>query len=167
MGETKSTAFTSACSVNRRCPLLLLSAVTSVVIVACSQALQVTLFNDTSDPITLHVTMGYGLVQKHRNIVIGSQLPARFDYRNRLLHMSAAGCELTYMLPHTLQGYPFPRYASDNFSVKAQIEPDLAIYLVPPDTKAVANVGLYASLQVQGFPLRPSSRTCRDAEPKS
>jgi hypothetical protein len=86
-----------------------------------------------------------------------------FDWRRlvgslQVLRLSAAGCDVTYLPPH------YPKYPvrphSYNDPVKARIEPDLAIYLVPPETKVVSNVNFSASLQTEGFPLRPSSRTC-------
>jgi hypothetical protein len=131
---------------------------TLICVTACSQALQLTLFNNTRDSITIHLIPRHGF-RKERNIAIGSHLSARFDYPGRSLHMSAAGCELTYIVPQTLQGYPFPRQ-SYNVPVQAQVEPDLAIYLVPFDTKSISDVRRFEALQIRGFPLRPSLRSC-------
>jgi hypothetical protein len=121
---------------------------------ACSQALQLMLFNNTSSAIEVHL-LG-------KNVAIGPGSSARFKYpatnEEWTLRLSASGCELTYLPPHYPK-YPFGPHPY-NVPLKAQVEPDLAIFLVPPDTKAVSDVSLSASLQVQGFPLRPSSRTC-------
>jgi hypothetical protein len=156
---------TSACSLIRAC--LLLGVATSVGLAACSKALQLRLFNNTKDPITIHLTTLHGFRKEEKNIVIGSHLSAQFDYQSGTLRVSAAGCEITYLLPQDLRGYPFPRASHNIPAVEAQLESDMAIYLVPPDTRTVSNVGLLASLQVQGFPMRPSSRSCPDLEPKT
>jgi hypothetical protein len=133
---------------------------TMICVAACSQALQVRLFNNTRDPITLHVTTLHGFLEREKDIVVGSGLSAQFDYPGGTLRMMASGCEFTYSLPNTFQGYPIPRKTSYGVAVQAQLEPDLVLYLVPYDAKTVSDVKLSDSLQVQGFPLRPSSRTC-------
>ena len=135
---------------------------TLICLAACSQALQVRLFNNTTDPITLHVTTLHGFLSREEDIVVGSGLAAQFDYPGRILRMSAAGCELRYSFPSTFQGYPILRQTSYSVAVQAQLEPNLLMYLVSPDAKTVSDVRLSESIQVQGFPLQPSSRICSD-----
>jgi len=148
--------FTQACSMTRRCLPILLGAVTVVVIVACSQPLEVTLFNSTNGPITVHATTGHGFLTRKKDILIGSFMLARFDYPNAVLRMSAAGCELTYTTAQTLQGYPFSHDAYN--APRAHLEPDLAIDLLPPGN----------CFGCQPFRvLRPSSRSCPNPEPKT
>jgi hypothetical protein len=125
-----------------------------ICITACSQPLELLLFNNTPNPIDVHLL--------RKNIAIGPGASARFKYpatnEEWTLRLSAAGCEVTYLPPHYPK-YPFGPHPY-NVPLKAQVEPDLVIYLVPPDTKAVSEVSLSASLQAEGFPLRPSSRAC-------
>ena len=129
---------------------------------ACSKGLEINLFNNTSGPITVH-SFTQHFVQRERQLLIGSQMSARFNYPSRELLISVGGCEVRYALPLTLHGYPFPR-DTYNVPVQAQLQPDLAIYLLPPGigtTAAVSDIGA-ASLHVDGFPLRPSSSGCPD-----
>jgi len=126
---------------------------------ACSKGLEITLFNNTSDPITVH-SFTQHFVRRERKIRIGSQMSARFNYPSRELFISVGGCEVRYALPLTLHGYPFPR-DTYNILLQAQLQPDLAIYLLPPRATAVVSDVGAASLHVDGFPLRPGSPACR------
>ena len=126
---------------------------TLICIAACSQSLELMLFNNTAGPIVVHLW--------NKNLTIGAGSAVRFKYpatnEQWTLRLSAAGCEVTFLSPHDPK-YPVrPGY---NYPVKAQVEPDLLVYLVPPETKVVADVSLSKSLQTEGFPLRPSTRTC-------
>jgi len=127
---------------------------TLICIAACSQPLELMLVNNTSSSIEVHLLK--------KSISIATASSARFKYpatnEEWTLRLSASGCELTYLPPHYPK-YPFGPHPY-NALLKAQIQPDLVIYLVPPDKKAVSDVSLFASLQTQGFPLRPSSHTC-------
>jgi hypothetical protein len=138
--------------------------VTLICVTACSQALQVRLFNNTGYSIVLHVTAGNGFLRTEKDIVVANGLSDRFDYPGAVtmtLSISVPSCEqVTYSFPKTLQGYPWPRTSSSDTTLPVQLEPDLAIYLAPPNAMTVTDVKLSESLQVQGFPLRPSSRTC-------
>jgi hypothetical protein len=122
-------------------------------VAACSEQLELMLFNNSSGPIQVHL--------RERNIAIGAGSSARFKYpptrEEWALRLSASGCELTYLPPHYPE-YPFRPGSYNN--IKAQIEPDLSIHLVTPRTVSVSDVSLSASLQTRGFPLRPSSRAC-------
>jgi len=173
MERTCKALFTSARSVIRGCLLLAgIAALTGMA--ACSKPAQLMLFNNTGAPIKVYLAPRYAWSRK--DITIGSGMSARFDYpvtnQGWRLRLSASGCEATYSvphylnIPHYLSEDPLPRDSYD-IPVHVQIEPDLAIYLVPPLTKAVVDVGRSASLQVQGLPLRPSSRSCLAPEPKT
>jgi hypothetical protein len=145
---------------------LCLGAVIALLFDACSRPLQLRLFNNTMDTVIIHLTTLHGFRKKELNIVVGSHLSAQFDYQSRTLSVSTGGCELIYPLPQNLHDYPFPR-KSYNIPVQAQLNPDLAIYLLPPDVKSISDVGLFASLQLEGFPLRPNMRTCRQVLPST
>jgi len=161
---------TWACSLIRGC--LLLTGVAALTgIAACSKPTQLMLFNNTDAPIKVYLAPRYAWSKK--DITIASGMSARFDYpatsEGWALRLSASGCEATYSVPHYLKAYPFPPQSyegSPDKSVKVQIEPDLAVHLIPPSATAIVNVGS-ASLQVQGFPLRPSSRSCVTPQPKA
>jgi hypothetical protein len=131
-------------------------------VMACSRPLQVRVFNNTGGSIAIHVTAGSGFATTQKDIVVASGgLSPQFDYYYRYrgpFRISAAGCEIAYSLPLHLQGYALPN--TYDVPVQVQIEPDLTIYLVRFDAKTVSDVRL--SAQVQGFPLRPTSRTCSD-----
>ena len=128
---------------------------TLICITGCSQALQLQLFNNTSGSIEVHLS--------RKTITIDSGASARFKYpatnEGWTLVLSASGCEVKYLAPHYPK-YPFGSHPYD-VPLKAQIEPDLAIHLVPPETKVVYdNVNAFVSLQTEGFPLQPSLRAC-------
>jgi hypothetical protein len=126
-----------------------------ICITACTPVMQLVPFNNTSGLIEVHFA--------RKDIVIDAGSSARLIYPQSnekwTLRISASGCEVTYLVPHYLAEYPFQIHWF-SAPVNVQVEPDLAIYLVPPDTQAASNVGLFASLQTEGFPLRPTSRTC-------
>lgn len=133
-----------------------------VCISACTPVMQLVTFNNTPGLLEVH------FARKDIAIATGSSARFRYPQSNEkwTVRISASGCEVTYILPHYLLGYTAPiRWFSA--PVNVQIEPDLSIYLVPSDTESVSNVSLLASLQSDGFPLRPSSRTCRHGQETS
>ncbi len=138
---------------------------TLICITACSQSPKLRVFNNTGGAIALHVTVLSGIATRWKAIEVGSGgLSAQFDYyhhNRRPFRISAAGCEITYSFPLNLTGFPLGSYTY-GVPVQAQLEPDLTIFLVPFDAKTVSDVRLSGSLQVEGFPLRPTSRTCSD-----
>jgi|SRR5580658_1452112 hypothetical protein len=126
-----------------------------ICIAACTPVMQLVTFNNTHGLIEVH------FARKDIAIATGSSARFRYPQSNEkwTVRIFASGCELTYLLPHYLLGYKAP-IQWFSAPVNVQIEPDLSIYLVPSDRGSVSNVSILASLQSDGFPLQPSSRTC-------
>lgn len=121
----------------------------------CSVKLRVDLFNNTGALVTL--------LTDDKNIVVGSGLFKEFNYPGEaqkwMLKLSTAGCEYTYQVPRALDHYPWT--PGSNGPLKAQVERDLSIYLLPPSATEAAPVAGFDSLQQDGFPLHPVSKSCR------
>lgn len=134
--------------------LLLLTLLTSVVLAGCSLKLQVALFNDAGEAVTVKM--------EGANIAIESGRSGQFDYpgdeQNWMLHLSTATCDYAYQVPKILEHYPLS--SGSNGPLKAQVERDFSIYLLPPAATAIASVAGLGSLQQDGFPLHPVSKNC-------
>lgn len=138
-----------------RFPRLLILFLTSVALVGCSLKLQVALFNNAGEAVT--VKMG-GTI-----ITIEPDRYAQFDYpgeeQSWTLHLSTARCDYVYQVPRTLEHYPST--PGQNGPLKVQMDRDLNIYLLPPSATVVTSVAGVRSLQQDGFPLHPMSKNCR------
>jgi len=124
---------------------------------ACSLKLKILLFNNTRDPVAVHLWK--------RVVVIAPGKSARFNYPEpnewtlRTLRISTAGCDVSYVVPSDLQHIPWP--PPGHYSpLKAQLEPDLTIFLLPWQTESITSVASLGSAQFDGFPLQPKSRSC-------
>ena len=127
---------------------------TTLALVGCSLKLQIALFNDAGEAVTAKM--------ESTNIAIGSGRSGEFDYpgdeQNWMLHLSTVTCDYIYQVPRTLDH--FPSSPGSNGSLKAQVEKDFSIYLLPPSANTVASVAGLGSLQQNGFPLHPVSKSC-------
>jgi hypothetical protein len=97
------------------------------------------------------------------DLAIAKSQSREFDYprstQNFTVRLRTGSCEALYVLPAGLPSYPhFPDYYGP---IRVQIESDLSIYLLPPDAKVITATSSLASLQRDGFPLRPVAKTCR------
>lgn len=95
-------------------------------------------------------------------MLIAAGQSAQFDYpgpnERWTLHISIGRCEIEYVVPSSLEHVPTRPY---DVPLKAQLERDLSIFLLPAEAKTITDVGSLRSLQVEGFPLEAKSRTCR------
>ncbi|MBN9557193.1 MAG: hypothetical protein J0I26_06635 [Alphaproteobacteria bacterium] len=134
---------------------LLILFLTSVALVGCSLKLQVALFNDAGEAVTVKM--------EGKSVAIEPGQSGQFDYpgdeQNWMLRLSTATCDYVYQAPKTLEHYPLP--SGSDAPLKAQVEGDFSIYLLPPSATAVAAVAGVRSLQQDGFPLHPMSKSCR------
>ena len=130
--------------------------------VGCSVPLDMILFNGTSGPISVHLWK--------RTLVIEPEKSARFHYPQTdgrsnepwwPLRISAEGCEIVYEPPSPRLIQHVPRPPHPWSPMKAQIESDQTIYLLPWEAKNIADVASLRSIQMDGFPLRAKSRSCR------
>ena len=121
----------------------------------CSLKLQVALFNNADQALTVKM--------EGTNVVVEPSRSGEFDYpgdeQHWQLHLSTASCDYVYQVPRTLDHYPAS--PDSNEPLKAQVESDLGIYLLPPSATNVVSVAALASLQQDGFPLHPTSKICR------
>ncbi|HTQ13355.1 MAG TPA: hypothetical protein VMH86_05705 [Rhizomicrobium sp.] len=128
--------------------------VTTLALAGCSLKLQVALFNGAGEAVTVKM--------EGKNIAIEPGRSGEFDYpgdeQNWMLHLSTAACDYAYQVPRTLEHYPSS--PGSNGPLKAQVERDFSIYLLPPSATAVASVAGLGSPQQDGFPLHPVSKNC-------
>lgn len=119
----------------------------------CSLKLQIALFNNVGELLTVRLN--------NKNMAVESGRFAQFDYPGDaqmwMIRLGVAKCEYVYQLPKTLDHYP---RSSGSQGLKAQIEKDFAIFLLPPQTTTVGSVANFGNLQQDGFPLHPVSKTC-------
>ena len=135
--------------------LSLVILLTGIVLVGCSLKLQVALFNNTGERVTVRT--------ESKIIAIDAGQSAQFDYpgeeQNWTLQLSTAACDYAYHVPKTLDHYPRPSVS--NGLLKAQVEGNFGVYLLPPTATVPASIAGLESLQQDGFPLRPTSSNCR------
>lgn len=134
---------------------LLVVGVATLLLVACSLKLDVTLFNNTSKELLVR--------PEDSEIALKTGGAATFYYPGEAqrwtFNLVTSQCEYVYQVPKTLEHYPWP--AGSRTALKAQVEPDLSIHLLPPEANGVGVVGGYAALQQDGFPLHPISSSCK------
>lgn len=118
----------------------------------CSRYLQVMLLNGTDTAVTLQLF--------RRSLAIEPGRSATFVYPQQpegwTIHLSAAQRDYVYEVPRSLDHYLWQ--PDDPRPLKAQLDRDFAIYLLPRDAAAVADVSRFAGLQQDGFPLHPQAR---------
>ncbi|HVW75204.1 MAG TPA: hypothetical protein VHC39_16320 [Rhizomicrobium sp.] len=123
---------------------------------ACSLSQKIALYNDADTPLTVRIA--------GKLISIAPGQSAAFAYpqssENWTLLISDTACEYLYQLPRSLDHYPWKAIKAYDDPIMAQVERDHAVYLLPPSADGVADVSALTSGQVDGFPLRPVSRTC-------
>ena len=121
---------------------------------SCSLKLKVTLFNDSGRRLVVHSESG--------EIPLNESASATFFYpgtsQRWMLRLSTPQCEYAYQVPSSLEHYPVSSGTRE--PLKAQVEPDLSIYLLPPAASGVGVITEYGALQNDGFPLRPVSSSC-------
>ncbi|OOG37303.1 hypothetical protein B0B52_18350 [Polaromonas sp. A23] len=120
----------------------------------CSLKLQIALFNNVGELLTVRLN--------DKNIAVESGQFAQFDYPGDaqmwMIRLSVGKCEYVYQVPKTLEHYP---WSSDKKGpLKAQIERNFDIFLLPPQTTAMGVVAKFGNLQQDGFPLHPVSKIC-------
>jgi len=128
---------------------------TAVGVGGCSERLQLLLFNNTTNEVTVQA--------RGESAVIGLRRSAKFEYpqsgENWTLRLATADCDYEYQVPKTLEHYPWS--PGSNGPLKAQVEKEFDIYLLPPTATEVRSVSELGSLQQDGFPLHPIAKICR------
>lgn len=131
------------------------AALAVVVLASCSSRLEIVLFNNAGETVTVHTP--------DTNLSISSGQSIRFDYPSEneswRIRLSVGECTYTYAAPRTLEHYPWA-HGSRN-ELRAQLEKDFSLILLPPGTTEVTPADKVASLQQDGFPLQPASQDCR------
>lgn len=127
----------------------------ALVLAGCSLKLEVALFNNSGKELVVHADKS--------EIPIGKGEFAKFYYPGEAqrwtFRLSTRQCEYVYEAPRSLEHYPWPSGSRE--PLKAQVEPDFSIHLLPPEANSVNVVAEHAALQQDGFPLHPVSTSCR------
>lgn len=123
---------------------------------ACSLYLQIALFNNSGEAITVELW--------HENIAVRPAQFAQFKYpgqnENWQVHIATATCDYIYQVPQEGLDKIRPEgHYSDPLPL--QLEKDFDIYVLPPDAKSIVPVAALGAMQRAGFPLHPISKTCR------
>jgi hypothetical protein len=124
-------------------------------IAGCSLTLQISLFNDTGQAIRVN-SEGHGITVEPG---LSAMLKYPGDEQNWMLHLSTATCDYAYQVARKLDHFRPP--PGQDVPVKAQVERDFSIYLLPLAATAVAPIEQLGAIQRDGFPLHPSSKACR------
>lgn len=137
----------------RSAAALALLSLALIALAACSQAMDVTLFDNTGVPISIN---------SGSQSVLAPGRSKDFHYPegsvNWALLITAGSCDYLYQMPRSLEHWPWPLDYKTNPTV--QVERDFSIWAVPPGAAGVADVSGLAAQQVDGFPLHPVSKTC-------
>ena len=134
--------------------LLLMALGSALGLGGCSFKLEIALFNNASRAVTVRAD-GRGLALERGRFV---QFYYPGEGQRWIFRLSTAECEYVYQVPRSLEHYPWS--PGSNGPLKAQVEPDFTIYLLPPAANEVGTVSGYSSLQQDGFPLHPASTSC-------
>ena len=134
---------------------LLPALICPLVLAACSLRLEISLFNDSGEAITIALW--------HKDLPIEPGQFGVFDYpgpnENGQVHISAGRCSYIYEVPQG--GLPHLRNAGNDGPLNLQVEKDFAIYVLPPDAGSVVSTAELSAFQKDGFPLHPTSKICR------
>jgi hypothetical protein len=126
-----------------------------LVLVGCSLKLEVALFNNSGKEMVAHADRS--------EIPLGKGVFVKFYYPGEAqqwtFRLSTRQCEYVYLAPKSLEHYPWPSGSRE--PLKAQVEPDFSIHLLPPTANGVRVISEHAALQQDGFPLHPVSTSCR------
>ena len=137
----------------KRCGFLFALLLTPCLLTACSYMERATLFNNTTDEITVALRGGRTVIagSSHAEIhfVVTSELVAR---------ISSGECEYYYQVPMQPSSYR-PSRKLDR-GVQIQLEKDFSINLLPADYSGDAPASSGMVLQREGFPVQPVSRKC-------
>lgn len=132
----------------------MLAAMSAMLVVACSLKLQVALFNNAEEAMTIRTENG--------SVIVGPELSRQIDYPGESqgwgLRLSTARCDYVYFVPKTLEHYPWS--GDSNNVLKVQVERDMSLYLLPPSSKNIMPIDGLQALQQDGFPLRPVETEC-------
>jgi len=126
-----------------------------LVLNACSIQREITVFNNTGEPVSIQVG------KKTMVIAIGENTQFNYpgDDEGWMVYLLSGKCKYTYQLPKRLDHYPrSPEYTGP---VKVQIEQgDFDIYILPTDVTGPAPVKNISTFQKDGFPLHPIAKIC-------
>jgi len=126
------------------------------VVTGCSYRLQIELFDNTNESIAVELGRDSLVVESGRSV--------RFDYpgdaRSWMIQLRVANCIYAYRAPRSLEHYHSLR-TDFKEPLKAQLEGDLGIFLLPPSAAGVQSVASLGDIQQDGFPLHPVMRSCR------
>ena len=122
----------------------------------CSVKLQIALFNNAGEPITV--------VQGNKVFVIDAGKSYQFDYpadaENWSVYLDTAQCRYVYEVPRTFDHIERSP-PGEHTPLKVQLEKDFTIFLLPRSASAIGAVSSLGRIQVDGFPLHPASKKCR------
>lgn len=123
---------------------------------SCSLKLQVAVFNNTGDELTVVIGRDSALVPLRAS----SRMSYPVNAQKRQMRLKLRGCWLTYALPEAAESYA----TQSGFAgaVALQVEPDERIILLAPDASQVVDVGSNKQAQIATFPLSPLERTCSE-----
>lgn len=131
----------------------------------CDTAPNIRLYNGVGRALDLQITKGAD-DSRHAQLAAGGS--ARIwniygpDFR-----LTTEGCDRRYSLPYMTWNYPWRRRDDSEpdyeypYPVKVQLAPDFTLYLMPHRAKAPIPLEGIREVQAHGYPLRPTSVTCR------
>jgi hypothetical protein len=134
-----------------------LLAALSVSVLGCETGLDVVVFNDLREPVSVSVGAHTVTADPGQSGRLGYPDPKGVELGR--LTIVAGGCTMTYEVPAVLDDYPWR--AKVKGVVPFQLEADWKLYAIPPDSATALPLSDAARLQKGSFPLSPSKRACR------
>lgn len=130
----------------------------ALVLCGCDELPKARLFNNTGRTVQLHY------LDEGRDAVVdikqGEGFKSIWAYgADKHFGLSGGGCRRAYTWPEMGVNHPFESY-DYKYPVRAQIEPDFTIQLLPDAAEAVAPINSLRGMQRGGFPLRPRKTMC-------
>lgn len=126
----------------------------SVALSSCSTKLQIELFNNTGEIVTVS--------EDDKKLTVYPAQFREFGYPGNeqrwTLYISTTQCDYTYEVPRAFEHYPSTEVDEP---LKTQVNKDFSIYLLPALATVIADVKELGPVQQNGFPLHPVSKNCR------
>lgn len=128
----------------------------SIELVGCQTRLDVLVINDLNERISVSVGSDVELIDPGKSAKL--HYPSPEGREHGILVITIHGCSMSYKMPMNYDDYPWPSRIRG--TVPLQLEEDLKLYAIPPDSTSSMPLSNAAVLQKGTFPLAPVTRDC-------
>jgi hypothetical protein len=128
----------------------------SMDLVGCQTKLDVLVINDFKERVAVSVGTDTEVIEPGKSAKLHYPDPEGVEHG--ALIITAHNCSMFYKTPVNFDDYPWPSKVSG--TVPLQLEDDLKLYAIPPDSTSSIPLSDAVPLQKGAFPLSPMTREC-------